>query len=164
LGEVYHLQRAIDSTAAQYQQVIDKHPAKVGDLAGTRQQAKRICAAHCYARMDLDGARELSKLIKETHTLINGFNPKEPFSKRVFAAHSESDATANITGIEDLQKVSARGQFTFFRIPEEARVSHVSLVLTDPIYAIGASDGAQPLVEANPQFQNMMGAIAALEK
>ena len=51
-----------------------------------------------YARMDLDGARELSKLIKETHTLINGFNPKEPFSKRVFAAHSESDVTAAITG------------------------------------------------------------------
>jgi pimeloyl-ACP methyl ester carboxylesterase len=58
-----------------------------------------------YARMDLDGARELSKLIKETDTLIHGFNPKEPFAKRVFAAHSESDATANIMGIEDLQKV-----------------------------------------------------------
>jgi pimeloyl-ACP methyl ester carboxylesterase len=58
-----------------------------------------------YARMDLDGAWELSKLIKETDTLIHGFNPKEPFAKRVFAAHSESDATANIMGIEDLQKV-----------------------------------------------------------
>jgi hypothetical protein len=119
---------------------------------------------NCYARMDLDGARELSKLIEETDMLMNGFNPKEPFSKRIFAAHSESDGTAAITGIEDLQKVSARGQFTFFRIPEEARVSHVSLVLKDPMYAIGASDGAQPLMEANPQFQNMMGAIAALEK
>ena len=101
---------------------------------------------YCYARMDLDGARELSKLIKETDTLSNGFNPKEPFSKRIFAAHSESDVTAAITGIEDLQKVSAPDQFTFFRIPEEARVSHVSLVLKDPIDAIGASDGAEPLV------------------
>src|SRR5215211_7428334 len=64
LGEVYLPQRDIDSAAAQYQRVIDRHPAKVGDLAGTRQQAKRICAAHCYARMDLDGARESSKLIK----------------------------------------------------------------------------------------------------
>jgi hypothetical protein len=119
---------------------------------------------YCYARMDLDGARELSKLIKETHTLINGFNPKEPFSKRVFAAHSESDATANITGIEDLQKVSAPDQFTFFRIPEEARVSHVSLVLKDPIHAIGASIGVEPLVQANSKFHDMMEAIAALER
>jgi hypothetical protein len=46
LGEVYLLQRDIDSAAAKYQRVIDRHPAKVGDLAGTRQQAKRICAAH----------------------------------------------------------------------------------------------------------------------
>jgi hypothetical protein len=119
---------------------------------------------YCYARMDLDGARELSKLIKETHTLINGFNSKEPFSKRVFAAHSESDATANITGIEDLQKVSAPDQFTFFRIPEEARVSHVSLVLKDPIHAIGASIGVEPLVQANSKFHDMMEAIAALER
>jgi hypothetical protein len=119
---------------------------------------------YCYARMDLDGARELSKLIKETDTLINGFNPQEPFSKRVFAAHSESDATANITGIEDLQKVSAPEQFTFFRIPEEARVSHVSLVLKDPIHAIGASIGVEPLVQANSKFHDMMEAIAALER
>lgn len=138
----------------------------VADLVDFFDNTKPLIGVnpYCYARMDLDGARELSKLIEETDTLINGFNPKEPFSKRIFAAHSESDVTAAITGIEDLQKVSARGQFTFFRIPEEARVSHVSLVLKDPIYAIGASDGAQPLVEANPQFQNMMGAIAALEK
>ena len=70
-----------------------------------------------YARMDLDGARELSKLIEETDALINGFNPKEPFSKRVFAAHSESDATADITGIEALQKVSAPDQFVVFSHP-----------------------------------------------
>jgi len=114
--------------------------------------------------MDLDGARELSKLIHETDTLIHGCNLKEPFSKRVFAAHSESDATANITGIEDLQKVSAPDQFTFFRIPEEARVSHVSLVLKDPIDAIGASNGVEPLVQANLKFHDMMEAIAALER
>lgn len=138
----------------------------VADLVDCFDNTKPLIGVnpYCYARMDLDGARELSKLIEETDTLINGFNPKELFSKRIFAAHSESDVTAAITGIEDLQKVSARGQFTFFRIPEEARVSHVSLVLKDSIYAIGASDGDQPLVEANPQFQNMMGSIAALEK
>ena len=119
---------------------------------------------YCYDRMDLDGAQKLSKLIEETDTLINGFNPQEPFSKQVFAAHSESDATANITGIEELQKVSAPDQFTFFRIPEEARVSHVSLVLKDPIDAIGASNGVEPLVQANLKFHDMMEAIAALER
>jgi tetratricopeptide (TPR) repeat protein len=45
LGEVYLLQRNLDFAVAQYQKVIDKHPARVGDLAGTRQQATRICAA-----------------------------------------------------------------------------------------------------------------------
>jgi len=52
LGEVYLLQRDIDSAAAKYQRVIDRHPAKVGDLAGTRQQAKRICAAHKLSEED----------------------------------------------------------------------------------------------------------------
>ena len=116
-----------------------------------------------YARIDLDGARELSKLIQETDTLINGFTPTAPLSKRIFAAHSESDMTANITGIEDLQRVTAPGQFTFFRIPKQAMVSHSSLVLKDPIFAIGASVGDKPLEQANPLFQDMMEAIAAIE-
>lgn len=45
LGEVYLLQRDLNSAAAQYQKVIDKHPGNTGDLAGTRQQATRICSA-----------------------------------------------------------------------------------------------------------------------
>jgi pimeloyl-ACP methyl ester carboxylesterase len=115
-----------------------------------------------YARMDVDGARELSKLIKETDTLIKGFTPKAPFAKRVFAAHSENDATADIAGIEALQRVSAPDRFTFFRIPKAARVSHASLVLKDPIYATDAANGDEPLEKANPQFQNMMAAVAAI--
>jgi len=45
LGEAYLLQRDFNSAATQYQKVIDKHPSKTGDLAGTRQQAARICSA-----------------------------------------------------------------------------------------------------------------------
>jgi tetratricopeptide (TPR) repeat protein len=52
LGEVYLLQRDLDSAARQYQRVIDRHPGKVGDLAGTRQQAKRICAALMLSEED----------------------------------------------------------------------------------------------------------------
>ena len=45
LGEVYLLRGEPDAAAEQYQRVIDRHPAQAGDLAGTRQQAERICAA-----------------------------------------------------------------------------------------------------------------------
>jgi len=45
LGEVYLLQRDLKSAAVQYQKVIDKHSSRTGDLAGTRQQATRICSA-----------------------------------------------------------------------------------------------------------------------
>ena len=114
--------------------------------------------------MDLDGARELSKLIKETDGLMNGFSLKKPFSKRVFAAHSESDSTANIAGIDDLQKVSDSNKFKYFRIRKEKGVPHASLVLKDPIYAPGKSSGDDPLEDANPQFDEMMKAISDFER
>jgi len=46
LGEVYLLKRDLDSAVEQYQKIIDRHGARSGDLAGTREQAERICAAH----------------------------------------------------------------------------------------------------------------------
>jgi pimeloyl-ACP methyl ester carboxylesterase len=115
-----------------------------------------------YARIDLDGAQELSRLIKETDALTRKFSPKKPFSKTVFAAHSESDTTASITGIEDLEKISQPGRFTFFRIPGALGVAHASVVLKDPIYAADAADGEEPLEKANPQFPDMMEATAAV--
>ena len=116
-----------------------------------------------YARMDMDGARELSKVIAETDDLIKNFMLHKPFAKTVFAAHSESDTTANITGIEDLQQVSISDRFTFFRIPKPVGVSHASLVLKDPIYAIDAEGTDVPLEQANPMFQDLVEAIAAIE-
>ena len=116
-----------------------------------------------YESVDLDGARELSKLIAETDTLLTRFNIQRPFTKRVFAAHSESDTTANITGIEDLEKVSIPNLFTFFRIPQSVGVSHASLVLQDPILAIDTASTDKPLEQANPWFSQMIEAIAAIE-
>jgi alpha-beta hydrolase superfamily lysophospholipase len=116
-----------------------------------------------YARMDIDGARELSELIKETDALIKSFK-KKPFSKWVFAAHSESDTTANIAGIEDLQEVSDPGKFTFFCIKKEKGVSHASLVLKNSIYASGKSVDDKPLEEANSQFSEMVKAITDFER
>jgi esterase/lipase len=116
-----------------------------------------------YDHIDLDGARELSKAIAETDALIRDFMLEAPFSKTIFAAHSESDTTANIMGIEDLQQVSIADRFTFFRIPKSFGVSHASLVLKDPIYAIDANETHDPLQEANPMFQQMLDAIATIE-
>lgn len=115
-----------------------------------------------YSQMDMDGAQELSLLIKETDALLRGFNAKEPFLKQIFAAHSECDSTANISGIEDLQKVVKPDQFTFFRIPEEVGVSHASLVLKDSIYKTNTSGEREVLEFSNPKFQEMLTAIAGV--
>ncbi len=114
-----------------------------------------------YCRMDMDGARQLSKLIEETDGLIESFK-NNPFSKPVFAAHSESDSTANIEGIEALQKVSLSNQFTFFRIPKAAGVSHASLVLKEPVYSVPPSEPKLLLESANPKFEEMMIAISRI--
>jgi tetratricopeptide (TPR) repeat protein len=43
LAELHLLRRDLDAASIQYQQVIDTHPTKVGDLGSTREQAQRIC-------------------------------------------------------------------------------------------------------------------------
>jgi pimeloyl-ACP methyl ester carboxylesterase len=117
-----------------------------------------------YARMDMDGAQELSELIEETDSIISGYNPKTPFPKPVFAAHSESDITADIAGIETLEKISDPNRFKFFRILKSDGVSHASLVLKDSIFAVDASGPDDCLEKKNPKFQDMMEAIALFEK
>ena len=111
-----------------------------------------------YDHMDVDGAQELARLIKETDTIIDEYDPKDPFPNKVFAAHSECDTTASISGIEELEKVSIPEQFEFYRIKKKYNVSHASLVLKDPIM----KDGRE-LEKENPRFQKMMEAIAAFE-
>ncbi len=65
LGEVYLLQSQLDLATDQYQKVIDKHPARVGDLAGTRQQAARICAAHGFSEEDTKRVLAPFKLLED---------------------------------------------------------------------------------------------------
>ena len=117
-----------------------------------------------YARMDMDGARELARLIKETDGLLEGFDTKTPFPKRVFAAHSESDKTADIGGIRNLQKKTPPERFTTYFIPKAEEVSHASLVLEEPIFAIDAAEGEKPLEKANPKFADMMAEVTAFER
>ncbi|NTV21056.1 MAG: hypothetical protein HGA57_06695 [Chlorobium limicola] len=111
-----------------------------------------------YSYVDMDGAAELARLIRETDTLVSGFSQRFPYSGNVFAAHSACDTTADIAGIEALQAVSLRDRFSLFRIPEDLGVRHASVVLREPIM-----NGGKQLESANPVFQEMMEAIAAFE-
>jgi hypothetical protein len=65
LGEVYLLQRKLELASTQYQKVIDKHLARVGDLGGTRQQATRICAEHRLSEED-------TKMVLAPFELLDG--------------------------------------------------------------------------------------------
>lgn len=116
-----------------------------------------------YCRMDMDGARELARLIEETDRLLKRFDAKTPFPKRVFAAHSESDTTADIRGIKDLKEKTPPDRFTAFIIPKADNVSHASLVLESPIMAIDATESEPPLERANPLFAQMMTALRVFE-
>jgi tetratricopeptide (TPR) repeat protein len=64
LGEVYLLQRDLNSAAAQYQKVIDKHPTKTGDFARTRQQAMRICSTLQLSEEETKKVLALFELLK----------------------------------------------------------------------------------------------------
>jgi esterase/lipase len=113
-----------------------------------------------YSDVDMDGARQLARLIKETDTIINLFDSRFPFSEKVFAAHSESDTTADIAGIEALQQVCDKERFRFFRIAKNLCVPHASVVLEKPVVS---KDGKE-LEPRNPVFAEMMQAIADFEK
>jgi hypothetical protein len=116
-----------------------------------------------YDRMDMDGAQELARLIKDTDDLLDGFDAKDPFPKRVFAAHSEFDTTAHIQGIRTLQEKSSPENFTAYIIPENEKVPHACVVLEEDICAVDADEGEEPLEKANPKFAEMMAAITSFE-
>jgi pimeloyl-ACP methyl ester carboxylesterase len=111
-----------------------------------------------YSSVDMDGAVQLARLIKETDIIIEGYDQRFPFPEKVFAVHSESDTTADIAGIEALRNVSDQERFNFFKIARELGVPHASVVLETPI----EKDG-KVLEPRNPKFPDMMQAIAAFE-
>lgn len=112
-----------------------------------------------YGHVDMDGAAELARLIKENDIIIDEFTKDYPFPKKVFAAHSEYDKTAEMSGIEELENVSMPGQFTFYMIAKDKEVKHASVVLKDPV----KKDG-ETLEKRNSEFMNMMRAIAEFER
>ncbi|AOS83947.1 hypothetical protein BIU88_07170 [Chlorobaculum limnaeum] len=113
-----------------------------------------------YSYVDLDGATQLARLIKETDSIISLFGSRFPFPYKVFAAHSESDTTADIAGIEALREVCVQERFRFFRITKNLCVPHASVLLEKPVVS---KDGKE-LEPRNPVFVEMMQAIADFEK
>lgn len=114
-----------------------------------------------YARIDMDGAQELARLIKETDDLLDEYDKKDPFPKRVFAAHSKSDSTADINGICALQDKTPPERFTFHKIPKSQNVAHASVVLKDSIFDL---DNNELLEKKYEHFDKMMEAITKFEK
>ncbi|SMO81907.1 hypothetical protein SAMN06265379_108145 [Saccharicrinis carchari] len=113
-----------------------------------------------YACIDMDGAQELARLIKETDDLMDEYDANNPFPVRVFAAHSECDTTADINGIWALQAKTPADRFILYIIPKSDDVSHASVVLKNNIEVKEDSAGNTVVLEmANPKFMEMMEAI-----
>lgn len=111
--------------------------------------------------MDKGGAKQLAYLIKEIDEMIKERELGELLDRPAFAAHSECDTTTSIEGIEAFSALYRPEKFTFFRIVRDENVSHASLVLKHPVYAIHREEEAEPLEEPNPCFDDMMNAVRA---
>ncbi|MEM8614233.1 MAG: alpha/beta hydrolase [Cyanobacteria bacterium P01_H01_bin.105] len=113
-----------------------------------------------YMRMDNDGARELSRLIEDIDQLIANYNPRQPFSKPVFIAHSESDEAADIKGIEALVMKSNLDQVRFFRLRKKDNIGHAEVVLKEPV----KNASGKVLEKPNPKFDKMMEAVKTFDE
>jgi esterase/lipase len=99
-----------------------------------------------YSHMDLGGAAELSKLIKELDELGDDRVVRQP----LFAAHSEADATAMLDEVKKLVDRSPRSNL--FKIGQYFNVPHTSVVLKKPVFSANES----PLESENPFFDLMI--------
>jgi esterase/lipase len=98
-----------------------------------------------YSKMDIGGATELSRLIRELDNMIDFEN--KLVTQQLFAAHSEADTTAAIDRIENLVKKSTNAEM--FRIGKKFSIPHASVVLYHPVFSINNS----PLEPRNPFFR-----------
>ncbi|MBO8093338.1 MAG: alpha/beta hydrolase [Prosthecochloris sp.] len=103
-----------------------------------------------YRRMDMDGAAQLSELIRQLDSVLRDTVPQQP----VFAVHSECDSTAALAPVEELVR---RGSGELYRIDRSFGVAHASVVLRDDI--LSSSDPSRVLEGKNPVFGAMTGAL-----
>lgn len=116
-----------------------------------------------YDRFDMYGAREFARLLLKVSKKSRSFYLRSP-SQRIFAAHSEADATASFKAVEDFINHFFSRQAYLFRIPKKDEVSHSSMVLKETIYATGTRQGVCPLELANPYFHDIMKEIGKLHE
>ncbi|MGK7895681.1 MAG: alpha/beta hydrolase [Xenococcus sp. (in: cyanobacteria)] len=112
-----------------------------------------------YARMDKDGARELSKLIYAIDQQLKEIK-KDRIDKPLFVAHSEYDSAADIEGVEELIAKNNPDKTQFFRIGKDFQVSHASMVLESDVRA----ENGSPLEQKNPFFEEMMNLVNEFQK
>ena len=106
-----------------------------------------------YAYVDKDGAYQLARLIRELDGLIDDFSRKQPFTKRVFAAHSHADDTASIDAIKKLQRRTK--VFVADYIPAKKAVTHGGLTLKADVRA----DDGTLCTPANAVWNDMMSKV-----
>ncbi len=107
-----------------------------------------------YSRMDLDGAKELSKLIYKVDKYLKKIQ-KDDIKHPIFVAHSEYDRAADIKGVEALIDKSDITKTKFFRIEKVLNVAHPCVVLREDI-----KDENNCILKAkNPVFNEMMNAV-----
>jgi pimeloyl-ACP methyl ester carboxylesterase len=116
-----------------------------------------------YEWVSPNSAAELARLIREIDGLPRPFIKPAGVAGRIFAAWSEDDRVISLRRLRELQQRVPDYLFTSFVISGTDRVDHASVVLKDPIYAIGAEAGDRPLESANPRFAEMVAAIASFE-
>ena len=114
-----------------------------------------------YDYVDADGARELTRLIRELKGIVAGYDAANPFPRRLFIAHSHADATANIQGVLALRRIVPRDRLGQYLIPKDEEnpdnnVAHAELVLAADI-----KHGKTVLEKKNPKFDEMMEAVKA---
>jgi esterase/lipase len=110
-----------------------------------------------YSHMDLGGAAELSKLIKELDDLGDSCVVQQP----LFAVHSEADTTAMLDEVRGLVERSRKmanpssPRAELFKIGQYFNVPHASIVLKHDVL----SKNNSPLEPANPFFSVMIKSL-----
>lgn len=106
-----------------------------------------------YSKMDIGGARELSKLIKKLDLLTD----RDVLNQPLFAAHSEADTTAAIDEIEELvnRSYDRHQRAEMFRIGKNFAIPHASIGLKNPVL----SSNKSPLEPENPFFDQLMESL-----
>ena len=173
-GSLYLFSAALDLAGGVWGQIIEKVlRSPVADLVDAvekmnfmdkegRNKSLIGVNPYRYNQMDKGGAKQLSLLIKEIDTMIEEGSLEAVLNRPAFAAHSESDTTTSIEGIEKLSTLYKDELFTFFRILEEKEVSHASLVLKYPVYSNELGEQPEILEKPNPLFDEMMKAVHAV--